>query len=84
MCDFACGSVIFAGCVEKSVVTWGGGAYGEFGYGFKGKKFSVNFDLVFFLEGKMMCCVVCGNGYMFFLVDKEDVKDLFVFIFGSD
>jgi alpha-tubulin suppressor-like RCC1 family protein len=82
--DFACGSVTFAGCAEKSAVTWGGGAYGELGYGPKGKKSSANPDLVPSLEGKTTRRVACGNGYTLFLVDKEDAKDLPAFTPGPD
>ena len=36
--DFSAGNVTLAACAEKSAVTWGGGKYGELGYGPKGKK----------------------------------------------
>ena len=82
--DFACGNVTFAACAEKSAVTWGGGAYGELGYGPKGKKSSANPDLVPSLEGKTTRRVAAGNGYTLFLVDKEDAKDLPTFTPGPD
>lgn len=84
MRDFASGGVTFAACAEKSAVTWGGGAYGELGYGPKGKKSSANPDLVPSLEGKTTRRVACGNGYTLFLVDKEDAKDLPSFTPGPD
>lgn len=74
--DFSAGSVTFAACAEKSTATWGGGMYGELGYGPKGKKSSANPDLVPSLEGKTTRAVACGVGYTLFLVDKEDAKDL--------
>lgn len=74
--DFSAGNVTFAACAEKSAVTWGGGQYGELGYGPKGKKSSANPDLVPSLEGKRTYAVACGVGYTLFLVDKEDAKDL--------
>jgi len=82
--DFSCGNVTFAGCAEKSAVTWGGGMYGELGYGPKGKKSSANPDLVPALEGKTTRRVACGNGYTLFLVDKDEAKDLPKFTPGPD
>jgi len=82
--DFACGHVTYAACAEKSAVTWGGGLYGELGYGPSGKKSSAQPDLVPSLEGKTTHRVAAGNGFTLFLVDKEDAKDLPSFTPGPD
>jgi alpha-tubulin suppressor-like RCC1 family protein len=82
--DFACGYVTFAGCSEKSAVTWGGASYGELGYGPKGKKSSAQPDLVPSLEGLATQAVAAGNGYTLFLVNKEDAKSLPRFKPGPD
>lgn len=82
--DFACGHVTYAACAEKSAVTWGGGLYGELGYGPSGKKSSAQPDLVPSLEGKTTHRVAAGNGFTLFLVEKEDAKDLPSFTPGPD
>jgi len=72
----ACGNQsIFCSTKLGATVSWGGGPYGELGYGQKGAKSSINPNFVNAIDKCIVTQVSAGYGHVIYILRNEDDED---------